>query len=827
MVAMLNLTINGHIHSFSGDPETPLLWVLRDELGLKGTKFGCGVGVCGICTVLIDGKANHACMVPVRRAADHEVVTIEGMVDQNHPLLHAWIEQQVPQCGYCQSGQIMAAAVLVDQYADPTDDQINQAMSSVLCRCGTYQRIRNAIHRVTQLAGETLPQLHSQSSLQDDTRALQGITFNKWIRISDDGTVTVTINHSEMGQGTLTGLAMLVAEELDVALAQVRTVFAPAATPYRNPLFGEQTTGGSTSIRGEWERLRLAGAGVRWRLVEAAAKSWGVARNECRTADGIVYHDASKRSLDYGALASDAVDIPAPDDVALKPAAEFRLLGHSQPHLAIPSMVTAQTVFGIDVAVPGMLFASVERRPLAESRLQALDDSDAKAVTGVVDVVAIDSGFAVLANNTWAAIQGRNRLRVTWDIDKRPGSDNASYRSQLAEAIKQQGDAANKKGNAKRALLNATDVIESVYETGFLAHATLEPMNCTARVNGERCDVWVGTQSQESARDTAARISGLPKNKTYIHSLFIGGGFGRRLESDYVADAVELARQTNRPVQVLWSRMDDMQHDFYRPAHMTVLKAALDQHGWPEVWWQRGAGSAMALDMVQVPYAITNFADERVVVEPPLPAGAWRSVAAGQSAFVVESFIDELAQAAGRDPLEYRLQLLSHDPRSTNVLQHAANKAAWHVELPQGHYQGIACYQCFGSWVAQVAELSVDQSMVTIHRIVCVVDCGQVVNPDAVCAQMEGAIAMGLSAAFKEQVLFRDGRVTQVSLEDYPILCFAELPEIDVYIVPSHEPPGGVGEPGLPPLAPAVGNAIFAATGKRFRALPFPFTIAK
>jgi isoquinoline 1-oxidoreductase beta subunit len=490
-------------------------------------------------------------------------------------------------------------------------------------------------------------------------------------------------------------------------------------------------------------------------------------------------------------------------------------------------MVSAQTVYGTDIVLPGMLFASVERRPLAENRLQALDDSGAKAVTGVVDVVAIDSGVAVLANSTWAAIQGRNRLRVKWDKDKRPGSDNASYRLQLAEAIKQQGEVANRKGNVKHALRKATNVIESVYETGFLAHATLEPMNCTARVNGGRCDVWVGTQSQESARDTAARISGLPKNKTYIHSLFIGGGFGRRLESDFVADAVELAKRTNKPVQVLWSRADDMQHDFYRPAHMTIVKAALDQQGWPEIWWQRGAGSAMALDMVQVPYAISNFTDERVVVESPLPVGAWRSVAAGQSAFVVESFIDELAHVAGRDPLEYRFQLLSHDPRSANVLRHAADRAGWHVKLPAGHFQGVAFYQCFGSWVAQVAELSVDQDIVTIHRIVCAVDCGQTANPDAVCAQMEGAIAMGLSAAFKEQVLFRDGRVTQASLDDYPILSFAELPEIDVHIVPSHEPPGGAGEPGLPPLAPAVANAIFAATGKRFRALPFPLTIVK
>jgi isoquinoline 1-oxidoreductase beta subunit len=436
-------------------------------------------------------------------------------------------------------------------------------------------------------------------------------------------------------------------------------------------------------------------------------------------------------------------------------------------------------------------------------------------------VVTIESGVAVLASSNWAAIQGREKLQLSWQQDRQPGADNASYDSQLARAINQQGEQANRRGNAKRALRDATDIIEAHYDTSFLAHAALEPINCTAYIDSGHCHVWVGTQSQEGARDTASTVSGLPLDKTHIHSTFIGGGFGRRLEADIVVDAVALARHTTEPVQVLWSRADDMQHDFYRPAHKVALKAVLDQQGRPSVWWQRGAGSAMAIDMVYVLYDIPHFCDERTPVEPPLAVGAWRSVAAGQAAFVVESFIDELAHAARQDPLEYRLQLLQHDPRARRVLEHVADKAGWQSTLSPGHHQGIAFYQSFGSWVAQVVELSVDNEQFNIHRVVCAIDCGEAVNPDAVCAQTEGAIAMGLSAALKEQVQFKDGKVIQSNLQDYPVLKFAELPTIDVHIITSHQPPGGVGEPGLPPVAPAVGNAIFAATGQRCRRLPF------
>lgn len=818
---MIKLTINGKVQVFTGNIEMPLLWYLRDELNLKGTKFGCGVGLCGACTVLIDGDDNHACMVPMRRAANRDVVTIEGLVNNNHPLLHAWIAEQVPQCGYCQPGQVMTAAALVNKHSEPSDEQINNAMSGVLCRCGTYQRIRCAIHRAAQLAVNKLPELPLQYLLPTTSNDLQGVWLDEWVHIAVDSTVTIMINHSEMGQGALTGLAMLIAEELDLDLAQVRTAFAPTASVYRNPLFNEQTTGGSTSIRGEWERFRLIGAKARWRLVQAASRAWQVQHNECSTSDGVVHHAPSGRHISYGDLAVEATQITAPKHVNLKSPVEFRLLGRSQPRLEIPPMVTANALYAADISLPGMLVATVIRKPTPAARIKNIDVDDVKEVAGVVDVVTISSGVAVLAKNTWASIQGQQKLRVSWQEHTHHDATNQSYALDLLEAVKQPGGVINERGNVQHSLAKATHVIEATYETSYLAHTTLEPMNCTAQVTGDRCDVWVGTQSQEGAKAIAAYFSGISEHNVNIHNTFLGGGFGRRLESDFVAEAVELAKITQKPVQVFWTRSDDMQHDHYRPAHITTLKAVLNKKGWPTVWWQRSAGPNMAMEMVDVPYDIANFSEEHIAVDSPLPVGAWRSVGAGQNAFVVESFIDELAHMAGIEPLEYRLKLLADAPRAQTILQLAAEKARWRSALPHNHYQGIAHYKSFGSWVAQVAEVSVEQKQIHIHRIVCAIDCGQSVNPDAICAQMEGAIAMGLSAALKEQVLFKDGKVTQSSFEDYPILTFTELPKIKVHIVPSKEPPGGVGEPGLPPVAPAVGNAIFAATKKRLRKLPF------
>jgi len=818
---MIKLTINGQQYAYQGDPEKPLLWYLRDELGLKGTKFGCGVGICGICTLLVDGEANHACMVPVRKAQDHDITTIEGLLEKNHALLHTWIRRQVPQCGYCQTGQIMAAAALLHKHPHPSDEQINQAMSPILCRCGTYQRIRDAIHDAAYLTDDPLPTHELRYSLPVASEEQTGVDFDDWLRISEDGTVTVTINHSEMGQGSTTGLAMLLAEELDVDLAHVKFSFAPAAKRYRNPLFNEQTTGGSTSIRGEWGRLRPVGAGTRWRLIQAAAQHWGVPIEECRTHNGRVFHDGSRQQLSYGELARDAKKINAPKRVALKEPTQYRLLGQSQPRLELPAMVTGHAIYGADVSLPDLLYASIARLPSPDAHVRSMNTDAAKTVPGVIDVITLENGVAVLAQHHWAAIQGREKLQVTWEETAKPEANNDSYYAQLLAAAEQKARSVKKQGNVKRALHETERIIEATYSTSYLAHATLEPMNCTATIKDGHCDVWVGTQSQEGAQATAARISRLAKHQVHIHSTFLGGGFGRRLETDYVADAVELARITGKPVQVLWSRGDDMQHGFYRPAHVAVCKAALDQRGWPTAWWQCSVGHDMALTSTDVPYSIANYTEEQLALESPLPVGAWRSVAPGQNAFVVESFIDELAHAAGADPLDYRLALLQHSPRSQAVLQLAADKAGWRNTLPQGHYQGIAQYKCFGSWAAQVADVSVDNDQIRVHRVVCAIDCGLCVNPDAVRAQLEGAVVMGMSAALKEKVLFENGKVTQATYNDYPILTYEEMPKVEVHIVPSQEPPGGVGEPGLPIVAPAIGNAVFAATQVRLRQLPF------
>jgi isoquinoline 1-oxidoreductase beta subunit len=822
---MIHLTLNDKPKALDVDPSMPLLWALRDVLGLKGTKYGCGVGLCGVCTILIDGQANHACMVPLGKAAGHRVTTVEGLAEQRHPLLAAWVAEQVPQCGYCQPGQIMAAAALLARHRHPSEVATAAAMSAVLCRCGTYPRIRRAISRAA--AGSREESLVTRRVHVDDPDC-EFIALDDWIRIAPDGRVILTINHSEMGQGSLTGLAMLLAEELEVDLEQVQTTFAPAAARYRNPMFNEQTTGGSTSIRGEWERLRTAAARARVRLLRAAADIWQVKSDECEVARGVVVHPPTGRRLGYGALIGKAVSYAAPRKVALKEPGSFRLLGTSQPRLEVPAMVTGSAVYGADVALPGMLVASVLRCPVFGGSAKSVDASAARKVSGVRQIIEIQRGIAVLAENAWAALSAREHLNVSWDLGTKAELDNARLSRRLTDAAAKQGKVAQNRGNPEQVLRHATRIIEAHYQTSYLAHATLEPMNCVAQVTNHGCDVWVGTQSQEGAQETAARICGLPKDKVRVHSTLLGGGFGRRLESDFVAEAVELAKRSGTPVQVLWTRADDFQHDFYRPAHHTAVKAVLDDEGMPVAWWQRAVGPALALDMIDVPYDIPNYREEHVLVEPPVPVGAWRSVGAGQNAFAVESFADELAHVANQDALTYRLALLATAPRHRAVLELAAEKSGWHTSAAARSARGIALYRSFGTYVAQVAEISVgDDKRPRVERVVCAIDCGQVINRDAVCAQLEGSIAMGLSAALTEQVCIDKGRVTQVTFEDYPILTFAEMPAVEVHIIASAEKPGGVGEPGVPPVAPAVANAVFAATGTRPRSLPLQATLGR
>ncbi|MGN2390975.1 molybdopterin cofactor-binding domain-containing protein [Pelomicrobium sp. G1] len=813
---MIELAVNGERRSLTLDSRTPLLWALRDALGLKGTKYGCGVGVCGICVVWLDGAPAKACQVPLAEAAGRAVTTLEGLGSE-HPVVRAWIAEQVPQCGYCQGGQIMTAAALLARDPRPSPQEAAAALDEVLCRCGTYHRIRRAFARAAQGDLPPAPGM-TPPPAPPGTRHF---ALNDFVRLGTDGTFTVVVNHSEMGQGALTGLALLVAEELGVAPSALRTEFAPAEARYKNPMWNVQLTGGSSSIRGEWERLRRAGAEAREKLLAAAAKRWRVNARECRLYDDGITHEPTGRSLPLGELAEAAAQERPPARIRLKPPSAFRFIGRPAPRLDIPDMVAGRTVYGIDVEVPGRLVAVVARPPEFGGRLKRVDPSRALAVPGVVRVLEIGNGVAVVAETFLQALQGREALDIEWAPGPHGALSNDGIEAALEEALARPGKVVLARGRPKRVLTRAERVLEAIYATPYLAHGTLEPMNCTAHVHGDGCDVWVGTQSQEDAQKAAAQAAGLPRSRVRVHTAFLGGGFGRRLETDFVAEAVELSKAMGTPVQVLWTRADDLRHDAYRPAHRARLQAALDRKGWPEALFVRVAGPELALDMVEVPYAIPHYREEHAEVASPVPTGAWRAVGASQNGFVVEGFIDELAHAGGHDPFEFRRTLLASHPRHRAVLERAAALAGWGTPLPPGRGRGIATYASFGAWVALVAEAAVNEAgKIQVERVTSVIDCGLAVNPDSVLAQVEGGIAMGLSATLKEEVRIEGGRVTQATFRDYPILTFSEMPELEVEIAESREPPGGVGEPAVPVVAPAVANAVFAATGLRLRRLP-------
>ncbi len=813
---MIEITVNGETKTIGSDPQTPLLWILRDVLGLKGTKFGCGVGICGICTVLIDGKSSHACMVPLEKVRGTEITTIEGLVRSGHSLLQAWLVEQVPQCGYCQPGQIMTAAGLLNQRPKPCNADLETTMSKVLCRCGTYPRIRRAIARAADgiATGDQTP-LPARLEPPPDA----GTALNPWLRIHGDNTVTLTVNFAEMGQGTSTALAMLISEELEADLDQVRFEFAPAAKVYVNPRFGVQVTGGSSAVSSQWEQLRRAGASARMMLIRTAARRWRARISDCRAEACAVIHEPSGRQLQYAALAGTASRLSPPKRVYFKPPDQWRLLGRPTPRLDLLDMVTGATVYGFDLQQPHLLVASVQRAPVLAASVQKVTVDDALAVPGVSAVHVIESGVAVLADNVYAAIRGRQALQVDWSAGK-SALNTKIYYQQLRDAAKRPGKPIRRRGGVKRALDSAHTRVSAGYRTAYLAHATLEPMNCIAHVRDQRCDLWVGTQNQSDSQKIAASLTGLPRRKVHVHSQFCGGGFGRRLETDMIAEAVQLSQIARQPVQVIWTRQDDLQNDVYRPAHYVALDAALDSHGQPAAWRVRAAGPSLALEMISVPYAVPNYREEHRVVESEVPIGNWRSVGAGQNAFAVESFIDELAHAAQEDPFAYRHRLLAHAPRYQTVLALAAKGAAWGGKLPKTRGRGIAIYRSFGTIVAQVAEVEIVGAGIAVRRVVCAVDCGTPINPDTVRAQMEGGIALGLSAALYEEVNVKAGRVLHTNFEDYPILTFRDMPEVEVHIVDSAAPPGGVGEPGVPPIAPAVANAVYAATGRRLRTLP-------
>ncbi len=664
---------------------------------------------------------------------------------------------------------------------------------------------------------------------------------NAWLRIDLDGSVTVTVAKSEMGQGVRTSLPMLLAEELEADWSKIR--IEPALA---DPKYGDMTTGGSTSVRKSWLPLRKAGATPREMLISAAAQTWGVERATCRAEQGAVIHVPSGRSLTYGQLVETAAKLPVPAlnhdasgpaDVPLKDTKDFRIIGKSAARLDTPEKLDGKAVFGLDVKVPGMLVATVARCPVFGGKVKSFDATKAMAVKGVRHVAQVPSGVAVVADSTWAAMQGREALAITWDEGPSAGLDSAGIRKMFEESAKKTGMVARSEGDAAGALAAAAKKLEAIYEFPFLAHATMEPMNCVADVRKDGAEIWAPTQSPQWAQGDVAKLLGLPEEKVKVHTTLLGGGFGRRAMPDFVVEAAHVSKAAGAPVKVVWTREDDMQHDFYRPASYHRVGAGIDSSGRLVAWTHRlvapsviaqvfgiqpKAGEADAVDgAAQLPYSVPNLLVDYVMVNTAVPVGWWRSVYNSQNPFVNECFLDEVAAAAGKDPYELRRQLLPEGSRLRGVLELAATKAGWGKPLPAGHARGIAGHFSFGSYIAQVAEVSVEASgKVKVHRVVCAVDCGRVVNPDTIEAQMESGIVYGLTAALKGAITIEKGRAQQNNFHDYQMLRMDEMPFVEVHIQPSKEAPGGVGEPGTPPIAPAVANAIFAATGKRIRRLP-------
>ena len=679
-----------------------------------------------------------------------------------------------------------------------------------------------------------------------DRRGVVPFAPNAWLQVGTDDVVTLTIDKSEMGEGNHTALAMLIAEELDADWTKVKIGPVPD-----NPAGWSRrmATGGSTSVRTSWDILRKAGATARTMLVTAAAQTWGVEAAACSTQNGAVTH-ASHR-LTYGALAQKAASLPVPENPPLKDPKDFRLLGKPTHRLDTPSKVNGTAQFGIDVRVPGMLVASIERAPVFGGKVNSFDATRAKALPGVRHVVQIDgtpwtgtrgawgvgneSGVAVIADTYWQAVQARQALQITWD--EGPNAALGDIAGKLAALAGGAGVTAKTVGDAAAALTGAAKKIDAVYEVPFQHHATMEPMNCTAYVRADACDVWAPTQNQTRAQEVAAEAAGLSKERVRIHTTLLGGGFGRRLESDFVAEAVRLSKAANAPVKVIWSREDDTRHGFYRPATYNRLAAGLDAQNKPIAWThhivappillkfgplQNGIDATLIDGAADVPYAFPNvFVDQVAADLSGIPLGFWRSVGASQNAFVVECFMDEVAAAAGRDPYELRRELLQAKPRHLRTLELAATKAGWGAPLPAGHGRGIAIAEWEPTVCAEVAEVSVaPDGTVRVHRVVCAVDCGPVVNPDTLEAQMQGGVVFGLSAALYGEITIENGRVKQGNFNDYPVLRMPEMPVVEVHIVPSTDALGGIGEPSVPPTAPAVCNAVFAATGKRIRRLP-------
>ena len=663
---------------------------------------------------------------------------------------------------------------------------------------------------------------------------------NAYLKITPDDKVIVVVPRSEMGQGVRTSLPMILAEELEADWKKIEIEQAGASN-----LFGDQTTGGSASVRTTWDPMRKAGAAAREMLISAAALQWGVARASCKAENGAVLHAASNRRASYGELADKAATLPIPTDVTLKTAKDYKIVGKPIPRIDTPAKVNGSAEYGIDFRLPGMKYAVLARCPVIGGKVASLDDKETKKIPGVSYVGKIgDSSVAVVAESVWSAMEGRRVLQISWDDGPNKDLNTAACMDALRQGAAKKGVPLYSTGDVTKA---SGRRIEAAYELPFMAHAPMEPGNATAHYQGSKCEVWAPTQVPQDVRDSVATAIGLDPDNVKVNVLLMGGGFGRRLEHDYGVEAAQVSKAINGLVKVIWTREDDMRNSTYRPASLHKMSAVVDGQGWPIAFSHRIVAPSISAqkgqpgeggvdpdlkDEAALVYSFPNALLEYIATETPVPLGWMRSVYALQVGLASECFIDELAAAAGKNPLDYRLHLLSKDEdikyfdatwrtsRMRGVLQLAADKAEWSKPQPAGHYHGLACFGCFSTYCAQVVELSMEQDQPRIHRVVSAIDCGQVVNPNILEQQIQGGVIYGLTNALRAKITIEKGRIVQGNFDDYAPIRMNEIPKVEAYFVESTEPPTGAGEPPIPPLAPAICNAMYAATKKRIRALP-------
>ena len=662
---------------------------------------------------------------------------------------------------------------------------------------------------------------------------------NAWINVQPDNYVKIMVGKSEMGQGVITSLPMIIAEEMDLDWSKVIVEKAPAD----RSKYGSQMTGGSNSISSSFMKLRKAGATAREMLVTAASEYWGVPENECTTNSSKVFHEKTNKKISYGELATKAGQQLIPKNPTLKNSKNFSIIGKNMSRKDTLPKINGTAEFALDIKLDGMVYATVVHSPIFGGKVISFEKNSLDGINGILDIFEIESGIAIVGDNTWTVLKAARKIKINWSEGEAKGVNTNQITEELMKASKKRGGVVRKEGNVKRALKSSENILEAIYQSPFQAHATMEPMSCTISVEETKCQIWVGTQNPNGALKTVSKLTGLKKEQIEVNVTYLGGGFGRRSSNDFVKESVEIANIVKKPIKLTWSRQEDMQNDYYRPASLHVMKGAFDQKKNLTVWKHRITAPSILfsqlvtipfpfkekLDLIStegakhIPYQIPNMQVDYQMTKTDIPLGFWRSVYSSQNAFANECFMDELAEKAGKDPINFRLELLPENSRDASVIELVADRSGWKSFSNGPIYQGFSSHKSFGTWVAQVARVSVENNQIKVHEVHCAVDCGLVINPNIVKTQISSAIIYGLSATLKSKITIDDGKVVESNFDDFDVIRMDETPKIKVYLVDSDKPPKGVGEPGLPPIAPAVTNAVYAATGKRFRQLPIKF----